>query len=103
MNEAMAKAEGVANNPLQAESDELFKIVYSDKLGEIANEFDRIHSVHRALEVGALHNIISPQGLRPYLIHSVENGIAREEQLGSARMETEKAETAKVQTVLQAL
>jgi len=103
MNEAMAKAEGVAKNRLQAASDELFKIVYSDKLGEIANEFDRIHSVHRALEVGALHNIISPKDLRPYLIHSVENGITREQLRGSVGMETEKAETAKVQTVLQVL
>jgi hypothetical protein len=59
--------------------------------------------VHRALEVGALHNIILPKNLRPYLIHSVESGITREEQRGSVRMETEKADTAKVQTVLQAL
>jgi len=103
MNEAMAKAEGVAKNRLQAASDELLKIVYSEKLGEIANEFDRIHSVYRALEVGALHNIISPKDLRPYLIHSVENGITREEQKGSARMETGKAEAAKLQTILQAL
>src|SRR5271166_1098081 len=103
LNDAMAQADGVAKNRLRAESDELFKIVYSEKLGEVATEFDRIHSVHRALEVGALHNIISPKNLRPYLIHSVENGIAREEQNGFVRTESEKAGTAEVQAVLQGL
>src|SRR5271165_4214401 len=103
MNEAMAQADGVAKNRLRAESDDLFKIVYSEKLGEVATEFDRIHSVHRALEVGALHNIISPKNLRPYLIHSVENGIAREEQNGFVRTESETSATAEVQAVLQGL
>jgi len=93
----------VLKNRLRAESDELFKIVYSDKLGEVANEFDRIHSVHRALEVGALHNIISPRNLRPYLVHSVENGIAREEQNGFVSRESEKAGPAEVHAVMQGL
>ena len=57
---------------------ELFKIVHSEKLGEMADEFDRVHSVHRALKVGALHHIIPPATLRPYLIQAVERGIARE-------------------------
>jgi hypothetical protein len=34
--------------------------------------------VHRALSVGALHHIIPPSKLRPYLIHAVERGIASE-------------------------
>src|SRR5208283_5073480 len=45
MDKAMAEADGAAKNRLRGESDELFKIVYSEKLGEVANEFDRIHSV----------------------------------------------------------
>ena len=32
----------------------LSRSIHSEKLGEMAAEFDRIHSVHRALEVGAL-------------------------------------------------
>jgi hypothetical protein len=47
---------------------------YSKKLGEVAGEFDRIHSVDRALRVGALDRIISPAMLRPYLIGAVERG-----------------------------
>lgn len=36
----------------------------------LADEFDRVHSVHRALRVGALHDIIPPAQLHPYLISS---------------------------------
>src|SRR5208337_2924810 len=78
MNQAMTKADGVEKNRLRAQWNELFKVVHSEKLGEMAEEFDRVHSVHRALEVGALHHILPPADLRPYLIHSVESGIAKE-------------------------
>ncbi len=74
----MTKAEGAEKGRLRAQWDELFKIVHSEKLGEMAAEFDHVHSVHRALEVGALHRIIPPATLRPYLIDAVERGIARE-------------------------
>jgi hypothetical protein len=59
--------------------DELYKVVHSENLGELAEEFDRVHSVHRALEVGALNCILPPANLRPYLIHAVECGILRGE------------------------
>jgi len=78
MNQAMTKADGVEKNRLRAQWNELFKVVHSEKLGEMAEEFDRVHSVHRALEVGALHHILPPADLRPYLIHAVESGIAKE-------------------------
>ncbi len=85
MNKAMTKADGVEKNRLRAQWNELFKVVHSEKLGEMAAEFDRVHSVHRALEVGALHRIIPPTDLRPYLINAVERGVARENELRSAR------------------
>ena len=44
----------------------------------MAAEFDGIHSVQRALGVGALHHIIPPSQLRPYLIRAVERGMAAE-------------------------
>ena len=50
----------------------------------MAAEFDRVHSVQRALDVGALNHIIPPASLRPYLIDAVERGIEREEKSGSA-------------------
>ena len=78
LTKAMNKAEGVEKGRLRSQWDELFKVTYSEKLGEMASQFDRIHSVYRALAVGALDHIIPPANLRPYLIHAVERGMARE-------------------------
>ena len=77
LTQAMAKAEGAEKGRLRNEWDELFKVVHSEKLGEMAAEFDRVHSVQRALAVGALNHIIPPANLRPYLIDALERGIAR--------------------------
>jgi acetyl-CoA carboxylase carboxyltransferase component len=75
---SMEQAQGAEKNRLRVEWNELFKVVHSEKLGETAAEFDRVHSVHRALEVGALHRIIPPANLRPYLIEAVGRGIEKE-------------------------
>ncbi len=78
LTQAITGAQGVEKNRLRSEWNELFKVVHSEKLGEMAAEFDHIHSVHRALEVGALHRIISPAQLRPYLIEAISRGIEKE-------------------------
>ena len=46
----------------------------------MAAEFDRVHSVHRALRVGALNRILPPASLRPYLIDAVERGMRKTEE-----------------------
>jgi acetyl/propionyl-CoA carboxylase alpha subunit/acetyl-CoA carboxylase carboxyltransferase component len=51
--------------------------VHSEKLGEVAAEFDRVHSVERALEVGSVDRIIPAASLRPYLVDAVQRGIDR--------------------------
>ena len=89
----MTKADGVEKNRLRAQWNELFKAVHSEKLGEMAQEFDRVHSVHRALEVGALHHILPPADLRPYLIHAVENGIGKETEKSAASPKAMEAPT----------
>jgi acetyl/propionyl-CoA carboxylase alpha subunit/acetyl-CoA carboxylase carboxyltransferase component len=78
LNLAMLQAEGREKAKLRAQWNELFKVVHSEKLGEMASEFDRIHSVYRALSVGALNCIIPPANLRPYLIRAVERGMTAE-------------------------
>jgi acetyl-CoA carboxylase carboxyltransferase component len=90
----IAKAEGARKTQLRAEWDELFKVVHSEKLGEVASEFDRVHSVQRALDVGALHYIIPPGNLRPYLIHAVERGIRKIEGPELAKSENEMSKVA---------
>ena len=57
---------------------EATKAVRSEKLGEVADEFDRIHSVERALRMGSLDRILPAAELRPYLIDAVERGMAKE-------------------------
>ncbi|HSN84172.1 MAG TPA: carboxyl transferase domain-containing protein [Polyangiales bacterium] len=54
------------------------KVVHSEKLREVAEEFDGVHSVHRALEMGSVHRIIPAVGLRPYLVEAIERGMQRE-------------------------
>ena len=90
LSQAIAQADGAEKGRLRAQWDELFKVVHSEQLGEMASEFDRVHCVQRALDVGALNYIIPPANLRPYLIDAVERGIAREEELHSGKHEVEK-------------
>ena len=85
LSQAMTQAEGAEKGRLRTQWEELFKIVHSEKLGEMAAEFDHVHSVQRALEVGALNHILPPADLRPYLIHAVERGIEKEEHSAKVR------------------
>src|SRR6266545_3342299 len=50
--------------------------VRSEKLGEVADEFDRVHSIQRALAVGSVDRIIPARELRPYLVDALERGMA---------------------------
>jgi acetyl-CoA carboxylase carboxyltransferase component len=56
---------------------ELRAAVRSEKLGEVAAEFETIHDIQRARSTGAVHTIIPAAELRPRLIAAVERGIAR--------------------------
>jgi acetyl-CoA carboxylase carboxyltransferase component len=62
---------------LRARLDELSAQVRSEKLGAVAEEFDGVHSVERALSVGSLDRIIPAARLRPELIAAIERGIDR--------------------------
>ncbi len=90
LSQAMAQAEGAEKGRLRAQWEKLFQLVHSEKLGEMAAEFDRVHSVQRAHAVGALNCIIPPATLRPYLIDAVSRGMAGvEQQLGEPDVATE--------------
>ena len=84
LDERIAAAEGAERQRLQDERDALWAEVRSEKLGALAAEFDAIHSVQRAVEVGSVDRIIPAAELRPHLIEAVERGIERAlERLGS--------------------
>jgi len=62
---------------LRAALAEVSEQVRSQKLGEVASEFDAIHNVERALRVGSVDRIITARDLRPYVIDALERGVAR--------------------------
>ena len=63
---------------LRARWHQVFDEVRSEKLGEVAAEFEGVHDVERARRVGSLHEILPPGRLRPYLIEALERGMRRE-------------------------
>ncbi len=60
----------------QKDFENVLQSVQSEKQAELATRFDRIHSVERARDVGSIDSIISISELRPYIIGSVEHGMA---------------------------
>ena len=51
--------------------------VRAEKLAEVAAEFDQIHSIQRAVDVGSVDAIISVAQLRPRIIAAIEHGLHR--------------------------
>ncbi|GGO32298.1 ATP-binding protein [Micromonospora parathelypteridis] len=68
----VAAATGTARAGLTAELDELRSSVRAEKLGEVAAEFDRVHNIHRAVEVGSVDAVIQAAELRPRIIDAIE-------------------------------
>jgi acetyl-CoA carboxylase carboxyltransferase component len=77
LDERIAAAEGAARQRLRAERAALWDAVLSEKRGELAAEFDAVHSVERAVRMGSVSRIIPSPSLRPFLIDAVERGMQR--------------------------
>ncbi|WP_454197565.1 ATP-binding protein [Nocardia sp. Marseille-Q1738] len=67
-----ANAFGTDRAALTAELDEIRSSVRAEKLGEVAAEFDRVHNIQRAVEVGSVDAIIRAAELRPRIIEAIE-------------------------------
>ncbi len=67
-----AAAAGVDRAALSAELDEIRSSVRADKLAEVAGEFDRVHNIQRAVEVGSVDAVIRAAELRPRIIEAIE-------------------------------
>ncbi|MEW2429411.1 carboxyl transferase domain-containing protein [Micromonospora sp. NPDC047644] len=68
----VAAASGTERAALTAELDELRSSVRAEKLSEVAAEFDRVHNIHRAVEVGSVDAVIRAAELRPRIIEAIE-------------------------------
>jgi acetyl-CoA carboxylase carboxyltransferase component len=75
--EAMSVTSGGELAALRAQLSHVMDDVRSEKLGEVADEFDARHTIQRALSVGSVDRIIPAAGLRPYVVDALERGIAR--------------------------
>jgi acetyl-CoA carboxylase carboxyltransferase component/biotin carboxyl carrier protein len=73
----LAAATGAEATRLRGALAEITELVRSEKLGEVAGEFDAIHTVERALRVGSVDRIIEARELRPYIVDALERGMAR--------------------------
>ncbi|MFI0353101.1 biotin carboxylase N-terminal domain-containing protein [Actinomadura sp. 9N407] len=73
----VSEAGGVERAALNARLAEIQSSVRAEKLGEVAAEFDRVHSIQRAVEVGSVDAIISAAELRPRIIEAIEHGLKR--------------------------
>jgi len=74
---ALAAADEVERTRVRVELAGLRAEVRSEKLGEVAEEFEQVHNIERALDVGSVHTIIPAKELRPYLIGAVGRGLGR--------------------------
>ncbi len=75
--EALAGAAGTDVARLRTSLATVTERVRSEMLGEVADEFDSIHTIERAQRVGSVDRIIPASDLRPYVIDALERGIAR--------------------------
>lgn len=73
----VSAASGAERAARSARLAELQSSVRSEKLGEVAAEFDQVHSIQRAVEVGSVDAIISAAELRPRIIDAIEQGMKR--------------------------
>ncbi len=72
-----ASASGREAAALRAKAARVVEEVRSEKLHEVAEEFDAIHTIERALRVGSVDRIIPADTLRPYVVDALQRGIAR--------------------------
>jgi acetyl/propionyl-CoA carboxylase alpha subunit/acetyl-CoA carboxylase carboxyltransferase component len=68
----VAEASGAGRAALTAGLDEIRSSVRAEKLGEVATEFDRVHNIQRAVEVGSVDAVIRAAELRPRIIEAIE-------------------------------
>ena len=75
--EATARGAHDEASALRAKLGSARPAVHAEKLGQLADEFDAVHSIERARDVGSVDAIVPAARLRPYLIDAVQRGMRR--------------------------
>ena len=77
LDQSIIRAEGVERQRLRARRAELWEQVLAEQRRAFAEQFDRVHSVERAVRMGSVKSVVELTSLRPCLIDAVERGIRR--------------------------
>ena len=77
LQDSLAAASGAQRALVNAKLAETTASVRAEKLGEVAAEFDGVHSIQRAVEVGSVDAIISAAELRPRIIDALAGTLER--------------------------
>ncbi len=75
LEQRLAAASGAERAGLATELSEVRREVRNEKLGEVASEFDRVHNIRRAVDVGSVDEVIAGSELRPKIIAALEAGL----------------------------
>ncbi len=73
LEDQVRSAAGSQRAGLVAQLDETRQAVRAEVLGQVASEFDGVHSIHRAVEVGSVDEVIAARDLRPRIIAALES------------------------------
>jgi acetyl-CoA carboxylase carboxyltransferase component len=68
----VGEASGAERAALATELASVRTAVRAEMLGKVASEFDRVHDIHRAVEVGSVDAVIAPEEIRPRIIAAIE-------------------------------
>ncbi|GAB2766299.1 biotin carboxylase N-terminal domain-containing protein [Nocardioides salsibiostraticola] len=72
LGERIEQATGAERIALLVEQSELRAVTRAEKISEVAAEFDGIHDIHRAVEVGSVDAVVSAASLRPQIVSAIE-------------------------------
>ncbi len=71
----LAEATGSERSRLVVELADLRAGVRSEKISEVAAEFDGVHNIHRAVDVGSVDAVITGAQMRPRIIGTLQAGL----------------------------
>jgi acetyl-CoA carboxylase carboxyltransferase component len=71
----LAESTGLEHARLATELADVRTGVRAEKLGQVAAEFDSVHSIHRAVSVGSVDQVIGAAELRPRIIAALEGSL----------------------------
>ena len=76
--EELQRAQSMERLRLRTKLETLRMEVMLEKRGEVAAEFDAIHSVERAIQQGSLDGIVAPENLRERIVQELDSFYKKE-------------------------